>query len=113
MSEWSNRQEDAGVLTEAGIEWLITQIRAFPNRVGIVINAASDLPHPEVQVTHKPAQADPDKGTTPASGDVQVDVVISRDNRGRSYTGIGQPADAIRKVINDIIADPYTREWVR
>ena len=66
-----------------------------------------DIPKPDVNVT---SQGD-------ASGH-QVDVMISRKAGdgtplGRSYKGTGaSPSDAIKDVIEKVLADPYTGEWI-
>ena len=67
--------------------------------------AAVDLPKPDVSVS------------TTASGN-QVDVMISRKAGdgtplGRSYHGTGaSPSDAIKDVIEKVLADPHTGEWI-
>jgi len=62
------------------------------------------LPPPTVDVT--PRETD--------SGH-EIDVVISRDGKGKSYTGGGpgfSPAGATRHVIEKILSDPLTGEWL-
>ena len=60
-----------------------------------------DLPQPKVDVTSR----ETDSGH-------ELDVMISRDNRGKSYTGKGTRDEAVKQVIDKVLADPYTGEWV-
>ena len=68
--------------------------------------AAVDLSRPTVEVT--PAS---DRDSSAPAG--SVDVVVSRDGKGRSYraeggTSVELVKDAVKKVLND----PYSGEWI-
>ena len=79
----------------------------YCHRADCGLLAAVDLPKPDVSVT---SQGD-------AAGH-QIDVVISRKAGdgtplGRSYKGTGAvPADAIKDVIEKVLADPYSGEFM-
>lgn len=62
------------------------------------------LPRPEVKTTE----------TSGVGGtEITVDVVISREGRGRSYQGKGaDAATVVKQVVEAVIADSYTREWL-
>jgi len=60
-----------------------------------------DLPRPDVTVDTKTTQDEGD--TSPVH---QVDVVVSRDNKARSYTGTGStPSEAIKGAVRKIVDD--------
>lgn len=63
-----------------------------------------DLPRPNVEVTSR----ETDSGH-------EVDVVISRDDKGRAYTGGGDGKSrdaAIGEVIGKILGDHNSTEWI-
>jgi hypothetical protein len=60
----------------------------------------TDLPRPDVTVTHN-------------EDDGKSHVVISRDGKGKSYEITGtSPDDKIKGVVEKIIQDPHTLEWI-
>ena len=64
------------------------------------------LPRPDVNVTHA-SERDP---TAPPGS---MDVVISRDGKGKSYRVVGDTGPAIVKdAIEKVIGDGYTGEWL-
>lgn len=71
--------------------------------------AAADLPRPTVEVTSR------EEGDGLSLGH-RVDVTISRGNAGKKYeggkTGGYSHDGALKDVIEQIIADPYTAEWL-
>ncbi len=65
------------------------------------------LPRPDVKVT-------PATERDPAASAGSVDIVISRDNKGRSYRAEGGSApEVVKDAIEKILNDPYTGEWVK
>lgn len=65
---------------------------------------AKDLPRPDVGVSQRETEVGH-----------EVDVVISRDGKGKSYTGggAGSSSDgAVKDVIKKILDDPITGEWL-
>lgn len=70
--------------------------------------AAVDLPPPTVEVTSAPSK---DSSAPPGS----VDIVISRDGKGRSYRTVGGgPTDptVVKDGIEKILGDHYSGEWI-
>jgi len=64
------------------------------------------LPRPDVTVTHA-TERDP---TAPPGS---MDVVISRDGKGKSYRAVGDSGPAIVKdAIEKVLGDHYTGEWL-
>jgi hypothetical protein len=66
------------------------------------------LPRPDVKVrdTVVPASEGCPSG-------VEVEVLISRDNKAKSYTSAGPShAEATGKVIRQILDDPHTAEYI-
>lgn len=64
------------------------------------------LPRPQVDVT--PAS---DRDTTAPTG--SVDVVISREGKGRSYRSVGgSTAEVVKDIAEKILGDTYSSEWV-
>lgn len=62
------------------------------------------LPRPDVTVTH---------ATDPSAPSGSMDVVISRDGKGKSYRVVGDSGPAIVKdAIEKVIGDKYTGEWL-
>lgn len=64
----------------------------------------ADLPRPKIEVNSKEDLT----GHT-------VDVVISRDNKAKSYSGGGAGVsrnDATRDVVEKILNDPHSAEWI-
>jgi hypothetical protein len=67
---------------------------------------AVELPAPDVQVTTATSR-DP---SAPAGS---VDVVVSRDGRGRSYRANGGcVTEVVQDAVRKILADPYSGEWI-
>jgi hypothetical protein len=65
------------------------------------------LPRPDVTV----GRPCPPEGCTPS--DTAVEVVITRDNKCKSYTADGATRDeATGKVIREILDDPKSIEWL-
>jgi len=65
----------------------------------------ADLPRPSVSVTR------PSSDTNPGPHD--RDIVISRDNKARSYRVTGNSPDEVLKgTVEKIIGDRYTGEWI-
>ncbi len=68
--------------------------------------AAVDLPRPVVEVTHATER---DPSAPPGS----MDVVVSRDGKGRSYRITGDNGPAIVKDgIEKVLGDSYSGEWI-
>lgn len=64
----------------------------------------ADLPRPTVTVTH---------GVDGTTGATSTDVVISRDNKARSYSVPGSAdVGVVRQVVEKVIGDPRTAEWL-
>jgi hypothetical protein len=80
---------------------------ASEKMVGLVMSAAVDLPPPDVNVT-----------SSDAGGEYAVNVFISRRTAdqtpiGRSYAGTGTSRDAaVKQVVEKIVADSYSAEWI-
>ena len=73
-----------------------------------------DLPRPDVNVTvgKPPVDNTPGLPGATSADDIKADVVISRDNKARSYTATGKPAEVIREVVRQIIDDPKHLEFL-
>ena len=93
------------------------QARAYCRRTPCLNQAAAfaawisavDLPQPNVDVTIADATS-PDGQT---SGK-QVDVVLSRDGKARSYSSGGSgAAEAVKGVVEKILGDHHTAEYVK
>ena len=68
--------------------------------------AAVDLPRPTVEVT--PA-SESDKSAPPGS----VDIVISRDDKGRTYRTVGgSQQEVVRDAIEKVLGDHYNAEFI-
>ncbi len=66
----------------------------------------TDLPRPDVQVTHATER---DPSAPPGS----MDVVVSRDGKGKSYRVVGDTGQAIVKdAVEKVLSDPYSAEWI-
>jgi len=59
------------------------------------------LPRPDVSVTESPGKS---------SGETKIDVVISRDNKAKTYTGKGTTTQAVHDIVREIIDNPATAE---
>lgn len=68
---------------------------------------AATLPRPDVTTTH-------DTITGTGAPDFEaVDITISRDNKGKTYTGKGQTIpEAVSEAVKQIINDPQTAEYL-
>lgn len=72
--------------------------------------AAVDLPQPNVDVTIADTLS-PDGQTVSGK---QVDVVLSRDGKARSYSSVGSgAAEAVKGVVEKILDDHHTAEYVK
>jgi hypothetical protein len=61
-----------------------------------------DLPRPDVTV-----------GTSESGSTKRVEVTISRDGKARGYQGeAATHGEATRRVVEKILADPHTAEWL-
>jgi hypothetical protein len=64
------------------------------------------LPRPNVEATPAPER-------DPAAPPGSVDVVISREGKGKSYRVVGDSGPAIVKdAIEKVLSDPYSAEWL-
>jgi hypothetical protein len=62
----------------------------------------TDLQRPDVSVT-----------TGETDGTHKVDLAVSRDGKARSYTGASSThPGAIKEVVEKLLADPVTAEWL-
>lgn len=59
------------------------------------------LPRPDVNVVEGEV-----------SGTRTVDVVISRDGKAKSYRGEGTGTAPIKQIVEKMIGDPLTAEWL-
>jgi len=61
-----------------------------------------------------PPQPDVSVDIATKDGKQQVDVVLSRDNKAKSYQGVGSHnAEAVKDVVRKILDDPSTAEYVK
>lgn len=69
--------------------------------------AAPPLPRPDVTTTHETITG------TGAPDFEAVDITISRDNKGKTYTGKGQTIpEAVSEAVKQIINDKASAEWL-
>lgn len=67
---------------------------------------ATILPRPNVEVSNT-------QGRDSSAPDGSVDVVISRNGKGKSYRSVGgNLQEVVKDVVEKIISDRYTGEWL-
>lgn len=70
---------------------------------------AVDLPRPKIDVTQSTTN-----NSEPTVNSTHVNVVISRDGKGKSYHGTGtNTVEVVKDVVEQILNDPYTGEWIK
>lgn len=77
---------------------------ACPGLAGTRRSAMPDLPRPTVDVTV----------TTRTDGGTDLNVVIHRDGKARTFTAnqTGGGTGPVKEIVERIIADPHTGEWL-
>ncbi len=63
------------------------------------------LPRPDVNVTHATER---DPSAPPGS----MDVVVSREGKGRSYRVVGDGTAIVKDAIEKVLSDPYSAEFL-
>ena len=75
--------------------------RLYCPRVECALVAAT-IPQPTVDVVHRAGDRDH-----------HIDVILSRDNKARSYTGAGaSPAEAVKDVVEKVLGDHRNAEFI-